>query len=247
MIGDVDPLLRAVVESVEQRCASVRLHYGRRLIVGLAGSVSVGKTTFANALANELGTGFGRAVTVVGTDGFLLPNAVLEPQGRMYFKGFPDTYDAHALQTFLTTAGSSATNALVPVYSHEVFDTVGSQVVDLPEIVVIEGVNVLGNAYNDLLDLSIYLDATEDVVIDWFVQRFVGLIREAESDASSFYVRFVALDPHERLATAREVWDSINGPNLHNHIHPTAANADLIVHLGADHKVHSVKVQSQRL
>ncbi len=247
MIGDMDPMLRSVVESVEQRCSFVRLHHGRRLIVGLAGSVSVGKTTFAHALSSELDSSFGRVVKVVGTDGFLFPNAILEPQGRMYFKGFPDTYDTHAMQKFLNTAASSATNAIVPVYSHEVFDTVGSQVVDLPEIVLIEGVNILGNAYNDLLDFSIYLDASEDSVIDWFVDRFVGLIHEAESDASSFYVRFVALDANERMATARDVWDSINGPNLRLHIRPTAANADLIVQLDADHNVLSVDVQSQRL
>ncbi len=236
----VDTLFLSVLDEIHDRSGRIAAERSRRFVVGLAGAVSVGKTTFAATVAGELRSRFDRSAAVVGTDGFLLPNAVLEPRGLMYHKGLPETYDVAALQSFLTTAASPANQAVVPVYSHEVFDTVGTQTIDLPEIVLVEGINILGDAYAPLLDLRIYLDAQEQVVIDWFVRRFLKLIVEAESDPSSFYTRFVALSPDERSETARGVWDAINGPNLHNHIAPTKANADLVLRLRSDHHVEAI-------
>jgi type I pantothenate kinase len=236
----VDTLFLSVLNEIRERSGRIAAQKNRRLVVGLAGAVSVGKTTFAATVADELRSRFDRSAGVVGTDGFLLPNAVLEPRGLMYHKGLPETYDVEALQGFLTTAASPAIRAVVPVYSHEVFDTVGTQTIDLPEIVLVEGINILGDAYAPLLDFRVYLDADEQVVIDWFVRRFLKLIAEAESDPSSFYARFVALSPDERNETARGVWDAINGPNLHHHIAPTRENADLILRLRSDHHVESI-------
>ena len=235
-----DTVFLSVLDELNVRRTRVEFDQGRRLVVGLAGAVSVGKTTFATKVAAELLARFDVSVGVVGTDGFLLPNAILEPRGLMYHKGLPETYDVDALRAFLSIAASSAEQAVVPVYSHEVFDTVGTQTIDLPQIVLVEGINILGDSYAPLLDLRMYLDADEVVIIDWFVRRFLKLIVEAETDASSFYTRFVALSPDERAETARGVWDAINGPNLHHHIAPTRVNADLVLRLRADHRVESV-------
>jgi type I pantothenate kinase len=236
----VDPMLRTVLDEIRNRQTQMMTEQNRRLVVGLAGAVSVGKTTFAAALAEEFSQRYGNRCVVVGTDGFLLPNAVLVPRGRQFHKGFPDTYDTGALQAFLTTAASATTQTVIPTYSHEAFDTVGTRIVDLEEILLVEGINILDDAYAPLLDFRIYLDADEPVVIDWFVTRFLRLIMEAETDPTSFYVRFVPLDMQERADTARDVWDSINGPNLHAHIAPTKGNADLVLRLRPDHTVDTV-------
>lgn len=241
-----DPLLHTVVEEIERLHTEIAQVHGRRLVTGMAGAVSVGKTTFAGMVSAELGKRHGAVTRVVGTDGFLLPNLVLEPRGRMFHKGYPDTYDTGALQLFLATAASPVVEVTIPVYSHEVFDTVGTQVIVLPDIVIVEGINILGDAYVPLLDLRIYLDADEQVVVDWFVARFLRLIAEAESDPASFYVRFVSLGAKERAETARGVWDAINGPNLHEHIAPTRANADLVLKFHADHSMASVEVCDPR-
>lgn len=246
MMGNVvDTHFLSVLDEINQRRGRIASERNRRLVVGLAGAVSVGKTTFAATLAAQLQARFDRLAGVVGTDGFLLPNAVLEPRGLMYHKGLPETYDVEALRGFLRAATSLASQVVVPTYSHEVFDTVGTQTIDLPEIVLVEGINILGDDYAPLLDLRIYLDADEPVVIDWFVRRFLRLITEAESDPLSFYTRFVALGPEERAETARGVWDAINGPNLRNHIAPTMVNADLVVRLRSDHHVESIHRQSE--
>ena len=238
--GVVDTVFLSVLDEVNNQRRQVLAEHGRRLVIGLAGAVSVGKTTFAAEVAAALRTRFDQSATVVGTDGFLLPNSVLEPRGLMYHKGLPDTYDTESLQGFLATAASAASQVEIPVYSHEVFDTVGSQTIDLPDVVLVEGINILGDAFAPMLDLRVYLEADERVVIDWFVRRFLHLIVAAESDSSSFYTRFVALSPEERSTTAHGVWDAINGPNLHQHIAPTKANADLVLRLRSDHGVESM-------
>lgn len=237
----VDLLFSSVLDRIEQQRAEVAAGDGRRLVVGLAGAVSVGKTTFATTAAQELQQRTNKTARIVGTDGFLLPNAVLTPRGRQLHKGFPDTYDTAGLQSFLVTAATAAPDAVVPTYSHEAFDTIGTQVFVFPDILLVEGINILGDAYAPLLDLRVYLDADEQVVINWFVARFLRLISEAESDPTSFYTRFVAMSSGERADTARGVWDSINGPNLHEHIAPTKDNADVVLCLQADHSVTSVE------
>ena len=238
-----DPLFTRVLDHIETRHGEVLQGGAPRLVVGLAGAVSVGKTTFATSLAAQLQARSDRTIRVVGTDGFLLPNAVLAPKGRQFHKGFPDTYDTEAFQSFLVTARTSATDAEIPTYSHQAFDTIGTEVIALPDILLIEGINVLGDAYAQLLDLRIYLDTDEELIVAWFVTRFLRLITEAERDPSSFYARFVAMSDDERAATARGVWDSINGPNLHAHIAPTKANADVVLWLHHDHSVASVETR----
>ena len=233
-------MLAPVLDDIILRRTNVKHAHNRRLVIGLAGAVSVGKTTFAAAIKRGLENRFGGGVAIVGTDGFLRPNVVLAPRGRHFYKGFPDTYDTEALQLFLTMAATTATSLVIPTYSHEAFDTIGTQMVDLPEILLVEGINILGDPYASLLDFRVYLDADESVVIAWFVDRFLGLIIDAETDTSSFYARFVSLDSTERRATAAEVWDSINGPNLHTHIAPTKINADLVIRLRSDHSVEAL-------
>jgi type I pantothenate kinase len=202
------------------------------VLVGVAGSVAVGKTTFASALANSCG-----GVTV-STDGFLLPNTVLESQGLLDRKGFPESFDIDALIWFLQTVRTDEVIDGLPRYSHETFDVEPN-----PEpfvrgpVVVVEGVNALQSNFVPYLDLCIYIDAGEEDNVQWYATRFAGLTDQARISGEGFYTRFTSQSPEQLRATAQWVWDMINAPNLHECIAPTKVNADVVITKRADHSI----------
>lgn len=208
------------------------------LIVGLGGSVAVGKSTAAAQCVTYLSQRPERIHgTVVATDGFLFPNAVLERCGAIDRKGEPDTYDEAALLAVMAEIRAGAPSILVPTYSHQTFDVVGQRAHQPGELVIIEGVNALQPGLATAQDVSVYLDAPVEVLEAWFVARFLGLVDRAEVDHTSFYCRFVGLAVNERREMAIFVWRSINLPNLVQFIAPTRDNADLVIELNANHGV----------
>ncbi len=209
-------------------------------IVGIAGAVSAGKSTLAAGLRDELAP---LAVDVVTTDGFLFPNSVLEARGLLAHKGFPETYDVEHLATFLGAVRDRTPAVPAPVYSHEVYDVLAgaSQVVDRPDVLIVEGVNVL-SAVADLLDFRVYVDAEEADLETWYVGRFLALVDEARADPASFYAGFVGMGADEVTVLAQHVWRTINLVNLREHIAPSRACADCVVSLASDHSVREIRL-----
>lgn len=214
----------------------------RPLVVAIAGSVAVGKSVLAAAIASHARARGVRA-EVVGTDGFLLPNAELEARGILMRKGFPESYDTDALVRFVDDVQSGRGELEIPVYSHEVFDIAGSRTVPAADLVILEGVNALQPSIAAAAGHRLYVDADEDAIVAWFTARFLQLTALAESDEGSFYRRFVPLDLDGRAAVARQVWDGINGPNLHEHILATRDVADTVIVKRVDHLVDAVLTQ----
>ena len=210
-------------------------------IIAVAGAVAAGKSTLSRNLAAQL-TGLGRGVvTVVSTDGFLMPNVELKQRGLLERKGFPESYDIKALQHFVSAVRQNQSAIAVPKYSHAVFDVVEGRTISAPHIVIIVGVNALQPDVAALADACIYLDAPDDAVISWYTDRFVAFTDEARRTQQGFYVRFASLGPQEVQAVAVHVWDTINGPNLDEHIRPTMAHATIVVTKGLDHSIESIR------
>ena len=200
---------------------------GPPFLVGLAGAVAVGKSTFAASLREALAP---LVVEVVATDGFLRTNDDLSAAGLLAAKGFPETYDQDAIARFLDDLRAGRPGR-VPCYSHATYDRVPGEerVVAGADVVVVEGVNALQPEVAAGVDLRVYLDAPEPLVRSWYVDRFLAHIDEAEADETSFYRRFVALDGDGRRQLAVAVWEGVNLVNLHQHILPTRAAADVVV------------------
>jgi type I pantothenate kinase len=223
------------------------------MVVGLVGSVAVGKSTFAASLADVLRDappdGVARRVEVVATDAFLLPNSVLEPMGGAMVKGTPVSYDWAALELFLRSARDGRPTLSVPVYSHRTFDIVEGElrVFPTPEVVLVEGLNLLQAPpvapvdLVELFDRTVYLHAPSEVVEDWFVARFIDHVTAAAQDPESFYAVFAAMDPAEVDRVARWTWSEINLPNVERHVAPTRERAHVVAHLGADHTVQRLQ------
>ncbi|MCU1360538.1 MAG: coaA [Ilumatobacteraceae bacterium] len=220
-------------------------------VIGVAGSVAVGKSTFARILQALLSRWPDHPqVDLVTTDGFLYPNKVLEARGLMNRKGFPESYDTRRLIQFLRELKSGAKTATAPVYSHVVYDIVqGDEViVQQPDILILEGLNVLqvGDAdefVSDYFDFSIYIDADESAIEDWYVQRFLTLRETVFQDSSSFFQHYAHLSTDEAIATARHIWNEINGRNLRENIAPTKTRASLLLRKAADHRVTDVSLR----
>ena len=203
----------------------------RPCLVGLTGSVAVGKTTLANRWAVSLKPA---GVAVVSTDGFLFPNAVLERRGQMHKKGFPETYDLAALRDVLSILASGIPVA-VPQYSHTTYDVVVTErIVPAADIYIIEGVAAF--AHRDLLDLAVYLDADEADVYEWYSARVRNEIYKARSDDRSFYRQFIDMAPDDIELFMLEIWRSVNAINLHTHIEPQRDLADVILRKNAAHE-----------
>jgi type I pantothenate kinase len=222
-------------------------------VIGLAGSVAVGKSTTARILQALLARWPDHPrVDLVTTDGFLHPNAVLEERGLMDRKGFPESYDVARLIRFVADVKSGQPEVSAPVYSHLEYDIVPGEsiVVRQPDIMIVEGLNVLqtgtghdrGRAtfVSDFFDFSIYVDAEEAHIRDWYVRRFLTLRDTAFRDPASFFHRFAGLSIEEATQLAIEIWTSINGRNLVENIAPTRSRATLILEKGADHTVQRV-------
>ena len=218
-------------------------------VIGVAGSVAVGKSTIARLLRELLSRWPDTpSVELVTTDGFLLPNAELERRGLMQRKGFPESYDRRALLRFVSEVKSGVAEVHAPVYSHLVYDVVPDEhvVVKRPDVLIVEGLNVLQPptsgrlAVSDLFDFTIYVDARTADIENWYVERFLRLQRGAFADPSSYFHRYASLSEDEAIARARSIWDEINGPNLEANILPTRARASLVLRKGPDHTVSTV-------
>jgi len=218
-------------------------------IIGIAGSVAVGKSTLARLLQALLSRWPEHPrVELVTTDGFLFPNTELEARGIMDRKGFPESYDTRLLLDFLRAVKSGEPEVAVPVYSHVIYDVLPDrrEIVHQPDILILEGLNVLqvdsrANEFvSDYFDFSIYLDAEEALVESWFVERFHALRRTVFQDPESFFRHFAELDDTQADALARQIWQSINGRNLRENIAPTKGRASLVIEKGADHRVTDV-------
>ncbi|MCB1472850.1 MAG: type I pantothenate kinase [Rhodobiaceae bacterium] len=226
-------------------------------IIGIGGSVAAGKSTTARVLKALLARWPNTPkVDLVTTDGFLFPNAALEAEGLMQRKGFPESYDLPALLEFLTRIKAGDRSVPAPVYSHFSYDIVEGQhvVVDRPDILILEGLNVLqtgtmprdGEAIpfvSDFFDFSIYLDADVDVVEQWYVSRFLRLRTTAFRDPGSYFHRYAQLDDDAARETALGIWKSINFPNLVENVRPTRHRADLILRKGNDHRIETVNLR----
>lgn len=226
-------------------------------VIGLAGSVAVGKSTAARLLQALLAQWPEHPqVALVTTDGFLYPKAVLEERGLMKRKGFPESYDARRLIQFMADVKSGAAEAIAPVYSHLYYDIIPgqAQTVRQPDILILEGLNVLqsgaaasGQAprvfVSDYFDFSIYVDADEALVRQWYVERFLRLRETAFQNPASYFHHYSRLSVEEAAQTAQGIWDDINGPNLRDNIAPTRERAHLILEKGANHAVQRVRLR----
>jgi type I pantothenate kinase len=219
-------------------------------IIGIAGSVAVGKSTVARLLKEMLSRWDGTPVVeLVTTDGFLYPNAELERRGLMERKGFPESYDRLALLKFVADVKSGVPEVEAPVYSHLVYDIVPEEkvVVHHPDVLIVEGLNVLQApgqgqdlALSDFFDFKIYVDAATEDVTEWFLNRFYKLRESAFTDPASFFHRYSEMPTDKALARANEIWNTINLPNLTENILPTRSRATLVLKKGKNHAVESV-------
>lgn len=219
-------------------------------VIGIAGSVAVGKSTVARILRDMLARWPETPdVQLVTTDGFLYPNTELEKRGIAHRKGFPESYDRRALLRFVTQVKSGASESRAPHYSHLIYDIVPGEftTVKRPDILIVEGLNVLQPAsmrhplaVSDLFDFSIYVDARTTDIERWFTERFMRLKEEAFRNPDSHFRRFAGLDDSAAEALAHEYWKGINEPNLIENIRPTRARASLVLRKEADHRVQKV-------
>lgn len=226
-------------------------------IIGVAGSVAVGKSTTARILQALLSRWpSSPRVDLVTTDGFLLPNAVLAERGLMERKGFPESYDRGRFVNFLAAIKSGKDKVAVPVYSHLVYDVVAGEevIIERPDILIVEGLNILqpgelprtGNPIlfaSDFLDFSVYIDAETEDLEQWFMQRFFRLRETAFKDPTSFFRKFAEMSESEAGEFGRQVWRTINLPNLVDNVLPTRGRADLILKKGKDHLIESVSLR----
>ena len=223
-------------------------------VIGVAGSVDFGKCTASRLLQALLSRWPSHpTVDLITTDGFLLPLTTLEARGITHRKGFPESYDVRRLVHFMAELKSGIPEVQAPVYSHLRYDIVPGefQVVDRPDIVSVEGLNVLQRGdgrpnrvfVSDFFDFSIYIDADEDDIEQWYVSRFQALRETVFRDPRSFFHRYASLSDQEALDTALEIWRTINGVNLRENIQPTRERARLVLEKGGDHAVRRVRLR----
>ena len=225
-------------------------------IIGVAGSVAAGKSTTSRILQTLLKRWPGHPhVELVNTDGFLFSTKELESRDLMKRKGFPESYDRHALITFLSDIKSGKRNVKAPVYSHLHYDIVPDEYVevDQPDVLIVEGLNVLQSSptvkgepklvVSDFFDFSIYVDVDEEIVKQWYISRFLTFRNSVFKKPGAYFSDFAKLDEKEAIETASDIWDSINLVNLRENIFPTRLRADLILRKSADHAIDKVHLR----
>lgn len=219
-------------------------------IIGVAGSVAVGKSTTARVLQALLARwNHHPLVDLVTTDGFLYPNAELTRRNIMHRKGFPESYDRRALMRFVTTVKSGADKVCAPVYSHLLYDIIPSEkyVVRHPDILILEGLNVLQTGptlmVSDLFDFSLYVDARIEDIEQWYVSRFLTMRSTAFADPASHFHHYAGLTDHQAVSAAKDIWQSINRPNLIENILPTRPRATLVLRKDADHAINRLRLR----
>ncbi|WP_018901155.1 type I pantothenate kinase [Rhizobium sp. 2MFCol3.1] len=226
-------------------------------VIGIAGSVAVGKSTTARILKELLRRWpSSPKVDLVTTDGFLHPNAVLQRENLMQRKGFPESYDTGAILRFLAAIKAGQPDVKAPSYSHLVYDVLPNEhkIIDRPDILIFEGINVLQSRdlpaggkivpmVSDFFDFSIYIDADESRIHDWYVTRFMGLRETAFRDPNSFFHRYASISEEEALSIAEGLWQNINLKNLRENILPTRPRADLILRKGQNHLIEQVALR----
>jgi type I pantothenate kinase len=266
-LAEVDAIFRPLSSLLQMYVAATRgLHMatgaflrdiGARTpyVIGVAGSVAVGKSSMSRLL-REMMSRFPEtpSVALVTTDGFLHPNAELQRRGLMDRKGFPESFDRRAMLRFVHAVKSGAAEVTAPVYSHLTYDIVPDEqvVVRRPDVLIIEGLNVLQPArmgaqtplaISDFFDFSIYVDAHPDDIKQWYVRRFLTLKDTAFQDDRSYFRRYGSLSKEEAIATASEIWDTINAPNLLRNIAPTRGRATLVLSKGPDHNMRRMRLR----
>ena len=226
-------------------------------VIGIAGSVAVGKSTTARILAELLARWpSSPKVDLVTTDGFLYPNAILKRENMMERKGFPESYDTGALLRFLSAIKAGQPNVKAPTYSHLTYDVLPNEhrIVDRPDILIFEGINVLQSRslpadgkivpmVSDFFDFSIYIHAEEGLIHNWYVERFMRLRDTAFRDPHSYFHRYATISEEEALGIAEGLWQNTNLKNLHQNILPTRPRADLILQKGENHLMESVALR----
>ncbi|MBS0971688.1 type I pantothenate kinase [Chimaeribacter arupi] len=226
-------------------------------VIGIAGSVAVGKSTTARLLQALLSRWpEHRTVELITTDGFLHPNKVLQERGLMKKKGFPQSYDMHNLVRFVSEIKSGAQQVTAPVYSHLIYDVIpdGHKTIEQPDILILEGLNVLQSGMDyphdphrvfvsDFVDFSIYVDAPEELLQGWYINRFLKFRQGAFSDPNSYFHNYAKLSEPEAINIATQLWREINGLNLQENILPTRERASLIMTKSANHAVESVRLR----
>lgn len=223
----------------------------RPFVIGISGSVAVGKSTTSRLLQLLLQRTFPKTkVDMVTTDGFLFPNQVLIDKGILNRKGFPESYDMPLLLNFLDTIKNSG-DINIPVYSHEIYDIVPglTQEIRQPNFLIVEGINVFQNPINqrlymsDYFDFSLFIDAEVNNIESWYLERFQTLLELAKKDENNYYHRFTKFSKDEALSLAQKTWRDINLVNLENYIEPTRSRAELILHKGDNHKIDFIHLK----
>lgn len=225
-------------------------------VIGVAGSVAVGKSTTARLLAELLRRQpSAPKVDLVTTDGFLFPNEELQRRGILERKGFPESYDQREMLEFVIAVKSGKPQVVAPKYSHLIYDIIEDEeiVIEQPDVLIVEGLNVLQPAtiqrngqrlsLSDFLDFSVYVDADESDIRDWYLSRFLALRSSAFADPQSYFHKYATLDDSEARETAYSIWESTNGPNLRANINPTRERATVVLRKSSDHSIRHVRIR----
>ena len=245
------PIIQKLL-SGHKRSLKARTGTLQPLLIGITGSVSVGKSTISNIIKKLVTSPpINLSAQVISTDNFLFPNSQLQKNQILHRKGFPESFDHAAIIKFLSGITEGKPNSIIPIYSHESYDIEGTSRSEITDLIIIEGVNILQEpiekndqdpSIREFLDFSIFIDADESEITQWYEDRFLKYCSLAEDNTKSFFSQFKNLNMEERKKLASEIWKSVNKPNLDSYIYPSKEYADLIIKKGNDHLVSSLQV-----